>query len=130
MEFSSTLIRSRLAWCRLQRMQATTKEDADKFLAEEEGLLDAMLGRNRSDMYGHDQPARRGSYEVGLHDGKALMGRGARHSCYVIVGRLSAWAVRAVGDSSFMSISWTRGRVPYQDFMGGGVSIVARLAIT
>jgi len=74
MEFSSTLIRSRLAWCRLQRMQAVTKEEADRFLAEEEGLLDAMLGRSRLNMYGQDQLARRESYEIGLHDGQALMG--------------------------------------------------------
>lgn len=74
MEFSSTLIRSRLAWCRIQRMQAVTKEEADRFLAEEEGLLDAMLGRSRLNMYGQDQLARRESYEIGLHDGQALMG--------------------------------------------------------
>jgi hypothetical protein len=74
MEFPSTLIRSRLAWCRLQRMQALTNEEADRFLAEEEGLLDAMLGRERTDKYGPDQQSRRESYQIGLHDGQALMG--------------------------------------------------------
>lgn len=74
MELSSTLIGSRLAWCRLQRKQAITKDEAERFLAEEEGLLDAMLGRNRKEMYGQDQCSRRESYEIGLHDGQALMG--------------------------------------------------------
>lgn len=73
MAFSWTLIGSRLAWCRLQRKQAITREEAERFLAEEEGLLDAMLGRNRTDMYSQDQRSRRESYETGLHDGQALM---------------------------------------------------------
>src|SRR5262245_11309831 len=74
MECFSTLIGKRLAECRIRRKYANTKEEADKFLAEEEGLLDAMLGRNRRDMYGHDQQARRESYEIGLLDGQMLMG--------------------------------------------------------
>lgn len=74
MKLSSTLIESRLAWCRLQRKQALTKDEAERFLAEEEGLLDAMLGRNREDMYDQNQGSRRSSYEIGLHDGLALMG--------------------------------------------------------
>ena len=59
---------------RIRRKYANTKEEADKFLAEEEGLLDAMLGRNRLDTYGHDHQARRKSYEIGLLDGQILMG--------------------------------------------------------
>lgn len=74
MALSSTLIESRLAWCRFQRVQAITKEDAAIYLAEEEGLLDAILGRNRAERYGQDQRARRTSYETGLLDGRALLG--------------------------------------------------------
>ena len=74
MELSSTLVRSRLAWCRLQRVQAITKEEADRFLAEEEGLLDALLGRDRTDLYSQHQRSIVTSYEIGLHDGQALMG--------------------------------------------------------
>src|SRR5215470_5373185 len=74
MEYFSTLIGKRLAECRIRRKYANTKEEADKFLAEEEGLLDAMLGRNRLDTYGHDHQARRESYEIGLLDGQMLMG--------------------------------------------------------
>lgn len=74
MMLSSTLIGSRLAWCRLQRKQALTKDEAERFLAEEEGLLDAMFGLDRKDMYALDQGSRRASYETGLHDGRALMG--------------------------------------------------------
>ena len=74
MKLSTTLIGSRLAWCRLQRKQALTKDEAERFLAEEEGLLDAMLGQNRNDLYSQDQRSRRASYEIGFHDGQALMG--------------------------------------------------------
>ena len=74
MILSSTLIGSRLAWCRLQRKQALTKDEADRFLAEEEGLLDAMFGLDRKYMYALARGAQRASYETGLHDGQALMG--------------------------------------------------------
>jgi len=74
MAFSWTLIGARLAWCRLQQEEAITKEEAERYLAEEEGLIDAMLGRNRLDMYGQRQQSRRASYELGLLDGQALMG--------------------------------------------------------
>jgi hypothetical protein len=73
MECFSSRIGKRLARCRSQRMQAKTKEEADRFLAEEEGLIDAMLGRNRLDMYGQDQQSRRESYEIGLLDGMIIM---------------------------------------------------------
>lgn len=74
MAFSSNLIGSRLAWCRVQRMRAITKEEAERFLAEEEGLLDAQLGRDRTDIYSQNRPYIVTSYELGLRDGQALMG--------------------------------------------------------
>ena len=74
MAFASTLIGSRLAWCRLQRKEALTTEEAERYLAEEEGLIDAMLGRNRLERYGQGGKLRRESYELGLQDGQALMG--------------------------------------------------------
>ena len=75
MGLSSTLINSRLAWCRVQRMQTITKEEAERFLAEEEGLLDAMLGRDRTEIYSQNQRSSIAtSYEIGLRDGQALMG--------------------------------------------------------
>jgi hypothetical protein len=74
MDLSSNLIRSRLAWCRVQRTQALTKEEAERYLAEEEGLLDAMFGRDRTEIYSQNQRSIVTSYEIGLHDGQALMG--------------------------------------------------------
>jgi hypothetical protein len=73
MELSSNLIRSRLAWCRIQRTRAITKEEEEEFLAEEEGLLDAMLGRDRTEIYSQKRDFIVTSYERGLHDGEALM---------------------------------------------------------
>ncbi|OQW59621.1 MAG: hypothetical protein BVN28_10625 [Nitrospira sp. ST-bin4] len=73
MRYLSTLIGSRLAWCRLQRKRALTKDEAEKFRAEEAGLLDALHERTRNGLYGQDQRACRERYEIGLHDGQALM---------------------------------------------------------
>lgn len=75
MECFSTPIGKRLAQCRTQQMQATTQEEADRFLAEEEGLIDAMLGRNRLEMYGQHQQSLREHYEMGLLDGQIMMSR-------------------------------------------------------
>jgi hypothetical protein len=55
-------------------MQAITKEEAERFLAEEEGLLDAQLGRDRTETYSQNRPSIVTSYELGLRDGQALMG--------------------------------------------------------
>ena len=74
MALSSTLIESHLAWCQVQRMRAITKEEAERFLAEEEGLLDALLGRDRTEIYSQNRPSMVRSYEIGLHDGQALIG--------------------------------------------------------
>jgi hypothetical protein len=68
-----TLVETRLAVCRVQRLMATTKEAADRFLAEEEGLLDALLGRDRMETYSQMQSSIAKSYEIGLYDGQALM---------------------------------------------------------
>jgi hypothetical protein len=68
MECYSSRIGKRLVRCRTQRMQAKTKEEADRLLAEEQGLIDAMLGRNRVEMDGQDQQSRRESYEIGFFD--------------------------------------------------------------
>lgn len=73
MECFSALFVKRLARCRARRVRAQTKEEADTILAEEHGLLDAVLGRNRLEMYNQDQQSRRESYEIGLLDGQILL---------------------------------------------------------
>jgi hypothetical protein len=74
MEWFSALFVKRLARCRARRVRAQSKEEADTILAEEHGLLDAVLGRNRLEMYNQDQQSRRESYEIGLLDGQILLG--------------------------------------------------------
>lgn len=92
MEFFSTLIGKRLAQCRVRQKQANTKEEADRLLAEEEGLLDAILGRNRLQMYCQDHKARRESYELGLLDGQILMGlQRWRDRRQLILNNLKEW---------------------------------------
>lgn len=74
MASSSNLIRVRLAWCRVQRREAMTQEDAERYLAEEHGLLDAMHGTDRTEIYRNGPQFWKECYETGLHDGRALLG--------------------------------------------------------
>ena len=73
MECFLSQIGKRLAQCRTRRMRAKTEEEAGRLLAEEEGLIDAVLDRDRLEMYGPDQPTRRESYEIGFLDGIVIM---------------------------------------------------------
>jgi hypothetical protein len=80
MGLASTLVEKRLARSRVQREHAIAEGELERFRAEEEGLLDAMLGRNRSEMYGQDQQSLRESYRRGLHEGQLLLSRNQRRS--------------------------------------------------
>lgn len=51
-----------------------TQEEAERYLAEEQGLLDAMQGTDRTEIYGNAPQFWKACYETGLHDGRALLG--------------------------------------------------------
>jgi hypothetical protein len=92
MGLASTLVEKRLARCRVQREHAIAEGEAERFRAEEEGLLDAMLGRNRSEMYGQDQESLRESYRRGLHEGQALLSRNQQGSNeQSILSKVTRW---------------------------------------
>src|SRR5262245_34031693 len=64
---------ARIEWCRQQRRQARTQADAEGWRAEEEGLRDAFLDRDRRypHQYRSSMPCEVfGRYAMGLEDGR------------------------------------------------------------
>lgn len=67
-------LRARIEACRYLRQEAITLEEQEGWLAEEAGLIDALLGVDRTALQRHQgSPSPRERYAVGLHDGQALM---------------------------------------------------------
>ena len=67
---------ARIAWCRQQRRQAPTQREVDGWRAEEEGLRDAFLDRDRR--YPHQYCSSIpfdvfGRYAMGLEEGRSLI---------------------------------------------------------
>jgi hypothetical protein len=73
MAYTSESIASRIAWCQRQKTQSSALLDLEGWHAEEEGLRDALLNRDRTNQY-RDYP--RGVFErylLGLQDGRAMI---------------------------------------------------------
>jgi hypothetical protein len=63
---------ARIGWCHRQAVQALTIREAEGWRAEEQGLIDAFLGRDRR----HDcqeRPEFKERYALGLEDGRVLI---------------------------------------------------------
>ena len=73
MEQSTNEILSRIEWCRLQRKGAVTHDEEEGWQAEEAGLMDALLGRDRTAMRKTSHPSLLERYRLGLQDGRVLM---------------------------------------------------------
>ena len=73
MEQSTNEILSRIEWCRLQRKGAVTRDEEEGWQAEEAGLIDALLGRDRTAMRKTSHPSFLERYRLGLQDGRVLM---------------------------------------------------------
>ena len=54
-------------------MQVRTEAELEGWCAEEEGLRDALLGRDRTFQYCYGPPAILERYTMGLEDGRALI---------------------------------------------------------
>jgi hypothetical protein len=78
-------IRSRIEWCRRQRIQARTQPELEGWRAEEEGLQDAILNRDHTNQYRYSPPDVFERYAMGLEDGRALICL-ARLDLYLAVG--------------------------------------------
>ena len=73
MEHSTNEILSRIEWCRLQRKGAVMQHEEEGWQAEEAGLIDALLGRDRTESRRNSHLSSLERYELGLQDGQALM---------------------------------------------------------
>ena len=63
---------ARIGWCHRQATKALTIAEAEEWRAEEQGLIDAFLKRDRR--YEHqDRPVLRERYTMGVEDGRVLM---------------------------------------------------------
>lgn len=67
------LLDARLHWCRLSRTQSGQRDEKEGWLAEEEGLHDAVLGRERVELIRLCYPSQVERYRLGFQDGQALL---------------------------------------------------------
>ena len=63
---------ARIGWCHRQAVNALTLAEAEEWRAEEQGLIDAFLGRDSRYEY-QDRPVSRERYTMGLEDGRVLI---------------------------------------------------------
>jgi hypothetical protein len=70
---TSISITSRIEWCRRQSMQANSPREAAGWVAEEDGLRDALLNRDHSNQYRPGPPEVLARYTMGLLDGRAMI---------------------------------------------------------
>lgn len=67
-------LRARILDCRTLRREAATVEEQERWRAEEAGLMDALLGIDRTaEPHALGSPAQRERYVVGLHDGRTIL---------------------------------------------------------
>ena len=69
---TNTYIIARIEWCRRQETHAYSRAELEGWLAEEEGLRDALLNRDRTYQYQYSPPVVLERYAMGLKDGQAL----------------------------------------------------------
>ncbi len=67
------LLDARLHWCRKNRAYTGQRDEKEGWLAEEEGLHDAVLGRERVELIRLCYPSQVERYRLGFHDGQALL---------------------------------------------------------
>jgi hypothetical protein len=72
-EHTSRSLIARIQWCQKQQMNARTEGEREEWCAEEDGLKDALLQRDRTDQYQYSLPAVLERYVTGLEDGRVLI---------------------------------------------------------
>lgn len=64
----------RIHWCQYQQqLKTVTRDEREGWWAEEAGLMDALLGRDRTAFMKAGHPSQFTRYLCGLHDGQALL---------------------------------------------------------
>ena len=69
----SASIASRIEWCRRQSMHVCSPREVAGWEAEEDGLWDALLNRDRTNQYRQRPPELFARYAMGLQDGRVMM---------------------------------------------------------
>lgn len=72
-ELQRCLLDARLHWCQKNRVHAGQRDEKEGWLAEEEGLHDAVMGRERVELIRLCYPSQVERYRLGFHDGQALL---------------------------------------------------------
>ena len=72
-DLQRSLLDARLHWCQKNRAHTGQRDEKEGWLAEEEGLHDAVLGRERIDLIRLCYPSQVERYRLGFHDGQALL---------------------------------------------------------
>ena len=70
---TSNSIVARIRWCQKQQMSARTELELEEWYAEEDGLTDALLHRNRTFLYQCSPAVVLQRYVLGLEDGGTLI---------------------------------------------------------
>jgi len=74
MTYDTTLIMSRIEWCRLQQqLHSITREERAGWRAEEAGLVDALGSRDRIAFMREEHRSQFTRYQCGLAEGQALL---------------------------------------------------------
>ncbi|MBK9305988.1 MAG: hypothetical protein IPM58_02610 [Nitrospira sp.] len=79
MDTTAHAVTSRIVWCRRQRANARTTAELEAWLAEEDGLRDAVLHRDHVNKYRLRSSELFERYLLGFQDARALL-RAARAS--------------------------------------------------
>lgn len=70
---TSNSIVARIHWCQKQQMSVRTDLELEEWCAEEDGLRDALLHRNRTFLYQGSPAVVLQRYVMGLEDGRTLI---------------------------------------------------------
>lgn len=73
MDLRQRMLNVRIEWCQRLRDRTGTREAKEAWLAEEEGLRDSMLGRDRTALISLCYPSQVERYRLGFDDGQALL---------------------------------------------------------
>jgi hypothetical protein len=74
MKYETNNIISRIEWCRIQQhLHAITKDERAGWRAEEAGLVDALVCRDRNPYMREEHRSQCIRYQCGLEDGRALL---------------------------------------------------------
>ena len=72
MPLGGASIMARIEWCQRLARHVCTQSELEGWCAEEEGLRDALLDRDRTSQYRYSSATVLERYIIGLEDGRAL----------------------------------------------------------